>query len=278
MLLTPSYHVFDLYAAHQDATWSPSDVQSERYAHAGYDIPAVSASASVGADGKLHLTLSNANPHDDVKVHVFVRGLQADRIEGRSLCGHDERHNTFEQPGVVKPQAFGAVRANAEGLEIVMPKMSVVALDVRQLVYEHKGGKPWRLAFIFCVPPFLEAGQRQPARFAAARKSETWCNIGVDENGAVGAVKGGLRPLILPEGWSSQTKKRPPGRRTRAASAKDEMQVLNVFEDKVADDEVGAAIFYRPCLREVGFDEGDVCGLHLLPRPWRACRRRSLGR
>ncbi len=36
---------------------------------------------------------------------------------------------------------------------------------------------------------------------------------------------------------------------------------------KVADDEVGAAIFHRPYLREVGFDEGDVRRLHLFPRP-----------
>ena len=131
MLLTPSYHVFDLYAAHQDATLVPIDVQSERYAHSGYEIPALSASASVGAEGKLHLTLSNANPHKDIKVNVFVRGLQAGRLEGRVLRADTmHAHNTFEQPENVKPQAFGAARATADGLEIVLPKMSVVALDV----------------------------------------------------------------------------------------------------------------------------------------------------
>ncbi len=31
MLLTPSYHVFEMYSAHQDATMVPVDVQSERY-------------------------------------------------------------------------------------------------------------------------------------------------------------------------------------------------------------------------------------------------------
>lgn len=131
MLLTPSYHVFDLYAAHQDATLIPIDVQSERYAHAGYDIPAVSASASVGAEGKLHLTLSNANPHNDVTVQVFVRGLRASSIKGSVLCADTmNAHNTFEQPENVKPQAFGAAKITADGLEVVMPKMSVVALDV----------------------------------------------------------------------------------------------------------------------------------------------------
>ena len=63
MILTPSYHVFEMYAAHQDATLVPVDVQSERYALAGYDVPAISVSASVAANGKLHITLSNANPN-----------------------------------------------------------------------------------------------------------------------------------------------------------------------------------------------------------------------
>ena len=49
MLLTPSYHVFEMYAAHQGAAMAPVDVQSERYEHAGYSVPAVSASASVDA-------------------------------------------------------------------------------------------------------------------------------------------------------------------------------------------------------------------------------------
>ena len=131
MLLTPSYHVFDLYAAHQDATLVPIALQSERYAHAGYDIPAVSASASVGPTGKLHLTLSNANPHRDITVNVFVHGLRAGRIEGRVLRADTmNAHNTFEHPENVKPQAFSAARITADGLEIVMPKMSVAALDV----------------------------------------------------------------------------------------------------------------------------------------------------
>ena len=47
MLLTPSYHVFEMYSVHQNATMVPVDVQSERYEHAGYSVPAVSASASV---------------------------------------------------------------------------------------------------------------------------------------------------------------------------------------------------------------------------------------
>lgn len=131
MLLTPSYHVFDLYSAHQDATLVPCDVQSERYELAGYSVPAVSASASVDAGGKLHLTLSNANPHKDISVSAFVRGMAGSSVQGRVLQGSAmNAHNTFDNPNEVQPKPFNGAKLNADGLEIVLPKMSVVALEV----------------------------------------------------------------------------------------------------------------------------------------------------
>ncbi len=131
MLLTPSYHVFEMYAAHQDATLVPLHVESEPYAHDEYSVPAISASASVNAEGKLHITLSNANPNKDITVAAFVRGLKAGKVEGRVLhAGAMNAHNTFAQPDAVKPQPFSGAKLTAEGLKIVMPKMSVVALEV----------------------------------------------------------------------------------------------------------------------------------------------------
>jgi alpha-N-arabinofuranosidase len=131
MLLTPSYHVFEMYAVHQDATLVPIDVQSEPYAYAGYDVPALSASASVDAAGKLHLTISNANPHKDLATQLFVRGLNASSVTGRILQGATmNAHNTFDQPDVVQPQPFDGARLTADGLALTLPKMSVVALEV----------------------------------------------------------------------------------------------------------------------------------------------------
>jgi alpha-L-arabinofuranosidase len=131
MLLTPTYHVFEMYAVHQDATMVPIDVQSEHYEHADYSVPAVSASASVDSDGKLHITLSNANPHKDITVNAFVRGLSGTRVQGRVLhASAMNAHNTFEQPNIVEPKPFNGATVNGDGLEITMPKMSVVVLEV----------------------------------------------------------------------------------------------------------------------------------------------------
>ncbi|MBI5305466.1 MAG: alpha-N-arabinofuranosidase [Chloroflexi bacterium] len=131
MLLTPSYHVFEMYSVHQDATMVPVDVQSETYEHAGYAVPAVSVSASVDANGKLRITLSNANPHKDIAVNAFVRGMKANQAQGRVLqAGAMNAHNTFEKPNEVRPKEFNDAKVSSDGLEISVPRMSVVGLEV----------------------------------------------------------------------------------------------------------------------------------------------------
>lgn len=93
--------------------------------------PPDGVSASVDAEGKLHLTVSNANLHKDVAVTVFARGLEGGKVEGRVLhAATMNAHNTFEQPDVVKPRPFRGAKLAAEGLEIAVPKMAVVALSV----------------------------------------------------------------------------------------------------------------------------------------------------
>ena len=131
MLLTPSYHVFEMYTVHQDATMVPLDVRSERYEYAGYNVPVVSASASVDAAGKLHITMSNTNPNADAAVTVHVGGLQAKSVSGRVLTGAAmNAHNTFEQPENVKPAAFSGAKLAGDGLQVNLPKMSVVVLEL----------------------------------------------------------------------------------------------------------------------------------------------------
>jgi alpha-N-arabinofuranosidase len=131
MLLTPSYHVFEMYSVHQDATMVPCDVQSERYEHKDYSIPSLSASASVDGNGKLNITLSNANPHQDIAVNIFVRGMKGSQVQGRVLQGSSmNAHNTFGNLNAVQPTGFNGAKLAADGLAVTMPKMSVVALAV----------------------------------------------------------------------------------------------------------------------------------------------------
>ena len=93
MLLTPSYHVFEMYSVHQDATMVPVDVQSEHYEHKEYSVPAISASASVDGSGKLHITLSNANPHKEIAVNLLCARPQG-RAGARARAARQQHERT----------------------------------------------------------------------------------------------------------------------------------------------------------------------------------------
>jgi alpha-L-arabinofuranosidase len=116
---------------HQDSTMVPVDLESELYEHAGYSVPSVSASASIDAAAKLHITMSNANPHKDIAVAVHVGGMTASAVHGRTLQGTVmDAHNSFEKPDEVAPKAFSGATLSGDELKVLLPKMSVVALEI----------------------------------------------------------------------------------------------------------------------------------------------------
>ena len=63
IVLTPTYHIFEMYKVHQDATLLPLDLSCEEYAYGDYRMPSLSASASKDAAGRVHLSICNLNPN-----------------------------------------------------------------------------------------------------------------------------------------------------------------------------------------------------------------------
>jgi alpha-N-arabinofuranosidase len=131
MVLTPTYHVFDMYKVHQDATLLPLDLKSADYAFEKDRIPAVSMSASRDKTGKIHVTLCNLDPRNANTVAIDLRGTKAARVSGRILTADAiNAHNTFEKPDAVKPADFSAAKLTANGIEVRLPPMSVVVLEL----------------------------------------------------------------------------------------------------------------------------------------------------
>src|SRR5690606_10801344 len=74
MILTPTYHVFELYKVHQGATVLRLELDSPRYSAGDESIPAVSASATRGADGQIHLSLVNTQPTRPITLQAKITG------------------------------------------------------------------------------------------------------------------------------------------------------------------------------------------------------------
>lgn len=131
MILTPTYHVFEMFKVHQDAQLQPVEVIAGKYAYGEEAVAQISVSASIDADGKLHVTLCNTDPKQAASVDCDTGGFASKRISGRVLAAASmNSHNSFDQPERVKPAVFEGVRLADGGFTADIPPMSVVALTL----------------------------------------------------------------------------------------------------------------------------------------------------
>ncbi len=125
MIKTPTYHVFDLYKAHQDGDavycFSEND-RSEK------GVPVLSHSASL-KDGRLTLTVANCTLRDSAEICCTVAGFDAKTVTARILTNEAHAHNTFEEPEQVTIQPHTASIENGV-LRCTLPPCSVTELTL----------------------------------------------------------------------------------------------------------------------------------------------------
>lgn len=132
MILTPTYHVFELYTVHHDARLLPTELQCADYTLGGNRLPGLNVSASRAAEGVVNVTLCNLHPQTDVELTCELGGVKAGRLTGRVLSADSyTAHNTFEKPDAVKPIEFGAFRVTEQGFTVTLPAKSVVLVQAR---------------------------------------------------------------------------------------------------------------------------------------------------
>jgi alpha-N-arabinofuranosidase len=129
MLLTPTYHVFDMYKVHQDASYIATEAESPSYEMDGKQIDQLSASASLNADNQLHISLCNLHHAEPLVVQCDVRGQHNRTVTGQIITSETMvDHNTFEQPDSVNLAAFTDYRFENDQLIVTLPARSVVTL------------------------------------------------------------------------------------------------------------------------------------------------------
>lgn len=131
MLLTPTYHVLEMYNIHQDATMLPVDVKSDDFKLDNEMLPAVSVSASRDKAGKVHISLVNIDPKKSQDISLNLKGLKASGVTGRILASTDVHdHNTFENLTKIKPVTFNGAKLAGDNLTVTLPLASVVVLEL----------------------------------------------------------------------------------------------------------------------------------------------------
>jgi alpha-L-arabinofuranosidase len=131
MVLTPTYYVFRMFRVHQGANLLNIDLRCEDYANGDRKIPAVSASASIDKDGKVHISLANLNPDKQVSVNCPLIGDTFKKVTGEVLtAGEMNSYNSFDKPDNVKPAVFNGFTLKDGILTVAMPSKSVVVLEL----------------------------------------------------------------------------------------------------------------------------------------------------
>jgi alpha-N-arabinofuranosidase len=132
LILTPTYHVMEMYNVHQDAKLVPLTIKCNDYTLGSEKLPAVSASASKDSTGKLHISLVNIDAKAAQEISVDIEGGNYKTVSGRILTADKlQDHNTFEAPAKIKPATFQGATLNGKTLNVKLPPFSVVVLELK---------------------------------------------------------------------------------------------------------------------------------------------------
>jgi alpha-N-arabinofuranosidase len=131
MLLTPTYHVFDLYQAHQGATLLPTQVSAPDYVSDTVKVPALSASASRTTEGKMTLSLVNVDPDRDARIEIDVRGLTLRAARGRVITAPAmDARPEFGAQDPLSPRKLETLRLRRGALSLTAPAKSIITLEL----------------------------------------------------------------------------------------------------------------------------------------------------
>src|SRR5690606_15356058 len=132
MLLTPTYHVMEMYNVHQDATLVPMEVKSEDYVLGDKKLPAISASASTDKNGVTHVSLVNIDAKKDNEITINIDGAKFKNVSGRILSSKNVTdYNSFEEPEKITPKAFKGAKLKGNTLTVKLPPFSVAVLELK---------------------------------------------------------------------------------------------------------------------------------------------------
>lgn len=132
LVLTPTYHVMEMYNVHQNAVMIPITLNTTDYELNGKILKAVSASASKDKNGVIHISLVNIDANKEQKISINLGDYKANSINGRILKSTRlQDYNSFQNPNIIKPEAFKDAKLNGGSIEVTLPAFSVAVLELK---------------------------------------------------------------------------------------------------------------------------------------------------
>jgi alpha-N-arabinofuranosidase len=128
MVLTPTYHVFDLLKGHQGGhflslAWdqAPDTIRK--------GLPQADLSASM-KEGCLTLSLINLSTEKDADLSLTIDGAIPSSASGRLLSGRPTDHNSFEDPKRVAIRELENLDLHGQKLRLCLPPCAIASVEV----------------------------------------------------------------------------------------------------------------------------------------------------
>jgi len=132
MVLTPTYHVYDMYKVHHESTNLPVEISSPSYTVGTKSLPAINVSASRDTNGAVHVSLVNLDPKNDISTSCQLNGVAGKSVTGQILTANDiAAYNTFENPNQVELVAFRDMKWKDGELQLTIPAKSVITVEIK---------------------------------------------------------------------------------------------------------------------------------------------------
>jgi alpha-L-arabinofuranosidase len=133
IILTPTYHVMEMYNVHQGAVMIPVKLQNTFYKEGSDSLPAISMSASRNKSGFTHISLVNIDPEKNHQVRILCEGPVLKLDSARILqSGKIQDHNSFTEPDKIIPQRFKQAMVKGNEILVEMPAASVIVLALHE--------------------------------------------------------------------------------------------------------------------------------------------------
>lgn len=125
MVLTPTYHVFDLYKHHQDAIHvMTDDVKEDQLTY-----------TVTKKNDNFSLSVCNYSLTEEKELSIELPKSQINFINNQMIVGeHMDDHNTFEDSEAITLQGYTKFKVNGNVITMTVPPMAVVTLTENKKV------------------------------------------------------------------------------------------------------------------------------------------------
>ena len=131
MILTPTYHVFNMYKYHQEATLLESYIENEMIGvEEENKVPNLHESVSIDKEGRVIITVNNLSITDSYDIEGIIVDKEIKAVSATILTNEMGAYNTFAEPDKVKPEEFNDYKVTDKGLNFTIPACSVLSIIV----------------------------------------------------------------------------------------------------------------------------------------------------